>query len=192
MSATVTLPALSAPSERIRHSLSRPIVTVSSAQTHGPSAIPPEESPLGISHAITYAPHAFIHPISAAFSPSAGRESPVPKRQSTTTAYRRRGIRPSTSPRYFALTAAQSSENFSAMQSAATSSPASCRMRAATNPSPPLLPPPQTKSASPPSVRASASLTARASASPARSMSVRDGVPAAIAASSNRRICSLE
>ena len=129
---------------------------------------------------------------SAALSPSMGRASPVPNRQSTTTAYRRRGMRAKNSPRYFSLTAAQSVENFSARQSTATSSPASCRMRAATNPSPPLLPPPHTKSASPTPSLAIASETARASAAPARSISTAEGVPAPIAASSNRRICRLE
>ena len=177
MSAILTRPATSTPSASVNAFFMYPIVSVSSARTQGVRAIPLSDSPLGTSQETTYAPFELIKAISAAASPSGVRESPVPRTQSTTRAYRRRGILPRTSPLYLILARAQSLENFSARQRICVALPRSAKSRAAINPSPPLLPPPQTKSASSASTAFIAASTVSASASPARSMKTRAGVP---------------
>ena len=82
----ITVPQISKPSERTKPAFNSPMVTVLSARTHTPSAVPlSPDMPLGISAEMTYAPLLFMASITSAYSPVTSRERPVPKMQSTIT-----------------------------------------------------------------------------------------------------------
>jgi hypothetical protein len=147
MSETTTRPAWKRPGATTSPTFSAWNVTVRSACTAAPLISPVDAStPEGRSTETTGAGVAFIRSISSA---AAGRGSPlkpVPKSASTTTSY----------------------VSSSSAASSATC-PASRSSRAATRPSPPFEPPPQTHA----NRRAAgyASIASRATAAPARSMS---------------------
>ena len=121
-----------------------------------------------------------------------GRPRPAPKSASITTPspVTRPGDRGSTAPDQSAAWCAASPFSLPASPSSArrTSRPCSARCRAATNPSPPLLPGPQRTSAGPGQPRRK---TASATARPAFSISSTPETPASMARRSARYISSV-
>ena len=139
-------------------------------------------------------PHRLDRP--AATAPRGAPRNPVPRSASTTTSARVSRARrtPSTTsmPSFRAMSwfrrASGGSLRASPASRHSTSQPAVCRCRATTNPSPPLLPAPQTTAARPP---APSRMISSAAARPARSISTAPGMPKpSIAAASTARISS--
>ena len=151
-------------------------------------------SPLGTSTARTGQPEAFIASTAAAAAPSSGRVSPAPNRASTMSCApsscraRERRDRACVSAAPWRRHRPSEPRGRRAGQGGRRS-PASRRWRAATKPSPPLLPGPQRTAMRAPAgaISAASSATAR----PAFSMSVRLGTPAATARRSARAISAV-
>ena len=197
ISATVTGPHRRRPGSSRWPGFGRAKVTVSVAVTTGPRGAPVSPSrPEGTSTASTGTPEALMRPTRAAAAPSSGRERPAPNRASTTSA-KPAGSAPAasaTGPVHSAAAAAASPRSAARSPRSATSTaiPAAARRRAATNPSPPLLPGPhRTRTRPSPALAPAIASTRSATAAPARRIRSRPGVPAAIAAASARRISSV-
>ncbi len=178
-------------------------MTVSTARTARPNGSPVSASrPDGTSTASTGRAHPLIASMSCPGSPRTFPASPVPRSASTTSpappharttgSGRSASVTsmPASSRRRRLTPASPATSCLAAARNTWTRRPSSLRWRAATNPSPPLLPRPHTMTmgrSRPASVRrAAASATAR----PAFSISVRPGTPrSSIALRSNSRIC---
>ncbi len=193
ISATVTGPHRRRPGSSRWPGFLRTNVTVAVAFTTGPRGAPVSPSrPDGTSTASTGTPEPLTRATRAAAAPSSGRERPAPNRASITSE-NPAGSAPAaseTGPVHSAAAAAASPRSAARSPRSATSTaiPASARRRAATNPSPPLLPGPHRTRIGPLPVIARARA---ATAAPARRMRSRPGMPAAIAAASARRISSV-
>ncbi len=173
MSATSTSPARNRPGATASPTFSAWNVTVASASTAGPPTSPVEAStPDGTSSERTGASSELISSMWRAASARGEPRNPVPKRASTTTSALlpvSANLIPSSLTR--ARFAAASPFTFSSAPARTTSTarPASWRIRATTNPSPPFAPVPhQTVKRSASANRRSA---AAAAAAPARSIS---------------------
>ena len=158
-------------------------LVVRSAFTAAPSTSPLEAlTPEAMSAATTGAPQPLIASIAAAAGSRGSPEKPVPKTASTTTPASDSAAESSPASTWRAPAgsrsrfAAASSESSAAGHSSrvSTSNPVWARARAATSPSPPLLPFPQTTAAR---FDSAASAAAAATASPAVSIRSRDGTP---------------
>ena len=195
MSTTSTTPAQALPGWIHSPGLAAANVTVARATTtsSGSATAPVEAStPLGTSQATTGRPAPRTSRIASAAGPRGAPELPVPSRQSTTPAAPSRApgsTRSGAGPvRASAALRASPSSSFRGTDiSTRTSRPISRNALAATYPSPPLFPLPQTTAISP---SGKARATTSASPRPARSISASPGVPAAIAAASAARIAS--
>ena len=194
MSTTRTSPACALPGLIHRPGLEAWKVTVTSARTAAPATSPFEAfTPLGTSTATT----GQAARLSCAIAPATGSRgspsNPVPKSASTATsapsrapAASGRGAGPGRRSRLAAASPRNSSGGAVSMTS--TSRPCSRSRRAATRPSPPLLPFPHTTATVPAGAR---SATARATPAPARSISSSEGTPcSSIAQASIARIWS--
>ena len=170
-------------------------VTVTSAETATDATSPVDAStPLGTSTATTGAPASPIARIASATAPRGSPLRPVPSSASTTTSAPRS---PSpTAPTRETGTPAATADSLASSASPSygreattrheASTPSARSRRAATRPSPPLAPPPQTQT-----TRRAAGYRTRttcATASPAAAISCVPGTPAAIAAASVARI----
>ena len=186
-----------------RPSLRAPIVAVTSARKTTPAARPlSASSPEGMSTAILRPPAAFIAASAAAGTSRTGPRNPVPKMASTTASTtaspasaspsRARQVASSVQPLpsstatlpscSSAASAAAASPwifAFGAASSTRTERPASASWRAATNPSPPFEPPPQTIVTRPARARPARAGRSRRRPRPAVSMSRRVGTPSA-------------
>ena len=202
MSATLTWPASAAPGNRTRPRFCSPKVTVASASTQGPSGRPVSaESPDGTSTESTRAPPRrapAMASMAAAKLPSAGRDSPVPRSASITTSS---PLAPSGCPSAKgatgtpasrarrAITAASPPSSSGATTANTRTRPEGWSSLAATQPSPPLLPPPQTTTKR--LAGRTSGATASATARPARSIRSSEGTPSpSMAARSMARISS--
>ncbi len=183
ISATRTFPACHLPGAIQCPSFAAWKLTLTSARTAAPSTSPLDAStPEAMSAETTGASPAFIASIAASAGARGAPLNPVPKIASTTTPAPARAS-PSWSGaarredpvkrRKFASASPESSSGGHS-SSASTSYPVSRSLRAATSPSPALLPFPHTTTARP--ERAS-SPAARAVAPPAASISSSDGTP---------------
>src|SRR5262245_34094840 len=189
-----------------RPSLHAPIVAVTSARNTTPSARPVSAlRPDGMSTAILRAVDAFIAATAAAGTPSMAPRNPVPKIASTTTAALANQFRQGVSPaqplpsaiatppiRWSAVRFSAASPRAApggAVSTTWTGTPARARCRAATNPSPPLLPAPQTMATSPSRRAPSPASTSRrmmpARPRPAFSIRMRLGTPSAVVAAAS-------
>ena len=197
MSATTTRHAALRPGSTAVPSLRPWKQTVTSARTAAPTTAPVEPStPDGTSSATIVPIGGRIASMAWATAPRGAPRKPVPRRASTTTSARLSRARrtPSTTaiPRRLAMSwfrrASGGSFRTSPASRHSTSQPAACRWRATTNPSPPLLPAPQTTAALPEPPRRRIS---SAAARPARSMSTAPGMPSSpMARASTARISS--
>ena len=194
MSITRTSPAWRLPGDTHRPSLAEWNVAVAAARTAAPSTAPVEAStPLGTSAATTSAPVALIASIAPATGSRGAPEKPVPSSASTTAAAPSRapavkgaGAGPGRRARFSAGSPLSSAG--SPVSSTSTSRPPVRSTRAATRPSPPLLPLPHTTAIRPPGARCA---TTSARPAPARSMRSSDGIPrSSIAQASTARICA--
>ena len=158
MSATTTRHAALRPGSTAVPSLRPWKQTVTSARTAAPTTAPVEPStPDGTSSATIVPIGGRIASMAWATAPRGAPRKPVPRRASTTTSARLSRARrtPSTTaiPRRLAMSwfrrASGGSFRASPASRHSTSQPAACRWRATTNPSPPLLPAPQTTAALP-------------------------------------------
>ena len=181
MSMTSTSPACALPGSIHRPGLAAWNVAVAAARTAAPATSPVEAStPLGTSAATTGAP-AGVDRLDRAAAPAraarrrspcrASRRRPRPRRPARRARTAR--ARPRSRSRFAARVAAQLRGRAAARR---TSRPASRSRRAATSPSPPLLPLPQTTATGPPSARPRRRRAA--SPAPARSIRSSDGMPA--------------
>ena len=194
MSATRTAPHLSLPGSSRWPGFLRKKVTVAVACTTGPAACPVvPSSPLGTSTARTGLPAPLMAATASAAAPSMVRERPAPNMASmmTSAPLSAAAGRVSISPSQRPAMAAASPRRASRLPSSHTRTPWPCSrsIRAATKPSPPLLPGPQrtaTEKRAPPS-----SAAAAATARPAASISAKPGVPALMARRSARPISSV-
>jgi hypothetical protein len=194
MSITWTSPACALPGWIHRPGLAAWNVAVATARTAGPATSPVEAStPLGTSAATTGAEAPFSASMALAAGPRGAPVAPVPSSASTSTpacssraASNGAGGRPGS--RRSCSAASPRSSAGSNVASTSTSRPAPRSRRAATRPSPPLLPFPHTITTRPNGERAA---TTRASPSPARSMRSSEGTPrSSIAQASVARIAS--
>ncbi len=158
MSATSTTPASVAPGRSTTPAFGAPNVTVRSARTAAPATAPVAPStPEGTSTATTEGPPSRDR-IASACSPSGAPRNPVPKIASTATSAlassrdaaapvhgRTRTRVAESRPRFAAAGSWRSASGSS--RSTVTPIPHDARYLAATNPSPPLLPRPQTTTA---------------------------------------------
>ena len=167
-------------------------VTVRVACTTGPLLVPVVPSrPLGTSTATIGLAQALIAATTSAAMPSSGRDRPAPNRASMTTSAPAivAGLNGSTAaPQRVAISAAsplRASRDPSRPRR--TPSPRSRRSLAATKPSPPLLPGPQTTAMAAPA-RPASSAAASATARPAFSISASPGTPCCAASASARAI----
>ncbi len=194
MSITSTVPACCLPGAIHSPGLARWNVAVAIARTASPSTWPVDAlTPLGTSAAITRA----FAALTAAMTSSAGARGapsePVPSSASTITCapFRRassNGSGDGPGSRLSISAASPCSHSAGHTSSTSTCRPAWRSSRAATSPSPPLLPLPQTTATRPPGAWRD---TASASPSPARSIRSSDGIPrVSIAHASVSRICS--
>src|SRR5436190_5701904 len=202
MSATCTSPACCLPGAIQRPGLAAWKVTVAAARTAAPATTPVEAcTPLGTSTLMTGVCAWLIASMAAATSPRGSPSKPVPSSASTTVlqlasggpasarcaSCAASGAAPSRSqgaPSSLTgpapgsccrlVSASPDSSEGGATQSTLTRRPASRSRRAATNPSPPLLPLPHTIVTSPSGANRS---TARATAAPARSIRSSPGTP---------------
>ena len=155
-------------------------LTVTSASTASPATSPVEAStPEAMSQAMTGAPQRLIASIAAAAGSRGAPSKPVPKIASTTapepSSLSAKSPADNSPPNRSKLIAASPrSSSPGQSNSASTSKPISRSNRAATNPSPPLFPLPQTTRIGPSGAR---SATASATARPAASINSRDGTP---------------
>ena len=192
MSTTRRMPACSAPGISTVPSFGAPKETVSSARTASPSTTPVAPfTPEGMSTATTGTPASFRLAIADAHSSSGIPRKPVPKIASTATSARASSRRrpcssnvrtrmPGTSSRRRAFVAAGSrSSSGSSSSTTVVRTPHRPSCRAATRPSPPLLPFPQTTTARRPYEPPASSRAARATARPARSISTSAATPRA-------------
>ncbi len=198
---TRTSPAWSLPGAIHRPGLAAWNVAVASALTAAPSTSPVEPlTPLGTSQATTTGLPASPSPPPAAFmasiAPAAGSRGspakPVPRIASTIApapssacGENRCGRSPGSRFRLWAASPRSSSGSESV--STRTSRPCSRSRRAATRPSPPLFPLPQTTATAPDGER---SATSAARPPPARSMRSRLGMPRSEIAHSSSARCS--
>ena len=201
ISATVTAPQSSRPGSSRWPGFLRKKVTVRSARkTTSPSTAPlSPESPLGTSTATTGRARARTASAARRAAPSSGRVRPAPNRASITSGvpssreptWSASSARPSTAPFQRAACAAASpcKPSREPMRASRTAAPASDKTRAATKPSPPLLPGPQSTRTGRPG---QPSRAAAATAAPAFSMRATPDTPAAMAAASARYISSTE
>ena len=169
-------------------------VAVTVARTASPSTSPVDAStPDGTSQATTRAGCAFSAAIAAATGSRGSPSKPVPSRASTTTpapaslpGANASGGAPGRRSRFTAASPRNSAGGATART--ITGWPSSRSRRAATSPSPPLLPLPTTTQTGPSPAAAAA---ARARPAPARSIRSSEGVPASwIAQASTARISS--
>jgi hypothetical protein len=200
MSASTMLPQCSRPGMSRCPGFLRKNVTVRSARTARPRTSPVAPStPDGISTAITGIPDPFSAATSSPAGPSTARDSPAPNTASTARCCpsSTSGTAGTTSPSQRpAITAASPfSASRSPRSATFTGQPASARSRAATNPSPPLLPGPASTTSGRGLQR---SMIARATARPAVSIRSSDATPcatasrSALAISSGRRSAALK
>ena len=172
-------------------------VTVAVARTAAPAASPVAAStPEATSAATTGAPHPLIAAIAASAGARAAPAKPVPKIASTTAPLPASAVSSSPSPvsrqpapsRSRLAAASPRSSPAGHKRSASTSNPSRRSLRAATSPSPPLFPLPQTTRMGP-SRATSAAISA--TAAPAASISSSEGIPcSSIAQRSAARIPS--
>ncbi len=193
MSMTATRPACSLPGLIHRPGLAAANVAVAVACTAAPPTSPVDAStPLGTSAAMTGASAASMAARTDAAGSRGAPVTPVPSTASTiaATPSRRSGANGSLSTgsaRRFAAASPCSSSGGGTSRTR-TTRPPRCSRRAATRPSPPLLPLPQTIATGP---VGATSHTRPARPSPARSMSCSDGTPrSSIAQRSVARIAS--
>ena len=194
MSATTTSPARVRPGSNRCPYLRRPKVTVNAASNDSPRTSPVSPwTPLGTSTATQTRSRAAHASASASGSPSSGRASPAPNSASTTNGSpsSSAGQSGSTGPSQRAAIAAASPLRRSRRPNnpSRTGQPASASSRAATKPSPPLLPGPQSTATGRGAQRRT---MACATARPAFSISVSPGVPARAAAASAAYISATE
>ena len=192
MSARRTSPHRVRPGSSTCPGFSRKNVTVQVACTTGPALAPVLPSrPLGTSTATTGLPAALMAATTSAAVPSSGRDRPAPNRASMTRSASASvaGLSGSTGSPQRSAMAAASPRRASRLPSRPrrTWYPCSRRSRAATKPSPPLLPGPHTTAIAAPARGASAA-AASATARPAFSISVSPGTPCAMARASARPI----
>ena len=195
MSATTTSPHSVRPGKSRWPGFLREKVTVSAARTAiSPMSAPlSPETPLGTSTAATARPPALTASTAARAAPSSGRDRPAPNKASMTSsappnrpgtaASSRASTAPSQRPAWCA--ASPLSRSRAPSRARRTDQPAAARWRAATKPSPPLLPGPQSTTTGHGRWRAR---TASATAQPAFSMSATPGTPCSAAALSARYI----
>jgi hypothetical protein len=194
ISITSTSPACALPGRIHSPGLARWNVAVATARTAAPATSPVDAStPDGMSAATTGALAAF----SASIAPAAGSrgapEEPVPSSASTSACAPSsrsgaNGAGGSPGSRFSCSAASPCRNSGDHTVSTSTSRPAPRRSRAATSPSPPLLPLPQTMAMRPAGARWAIT---RASPSPARSIRSSDGTRLVlIAHSSVARICA--
>src|SRR5829696_5416188 len=179
MSATTISPASARPGSNTRPGLRAANVTVRVARTTGPHTVPVRPStPDGMSTASTSPPKWPSCSTAHAASPSSVPRNPVPYIASTT----RSAAASARTHRRRSMPAASSKTLVRTPQLWST--------RAATRPSPPLLPLPHTSTTRRPYVPCRARRTVHATARPARSMSTSTGVPEAMARASAAAIAS--
>ena len=198
MSATRTCPARSAPGRSAAPAFMAPNVTVRSAWIAAPSTAPVDPfTPEGMSTA-TMGTSASFRPVMASAHASSGMpRNPVPKMASIATSARAssraRAMSENGSTRTegasskraaFVAAGSRRSESGSSVITA-TRTPQFARYRAATRPSPPLFPLPQTTTARLPYEPPMRSTHARATALPARSIRSSAGMPRAWASRSS-------
>ena len=191
MPATVTVPHAIRPGSKRCPGFLRKNVTVRAACTAAPWICPVvPSSPLGTSTARIGLPDALMVLATSAATPSSGRDSPAPNKASTIRSAPgpSPAVSGSTGPLHrCAITAASPlSAPRSPRSATRTSNPRSASSRAATKPSPPLLPGPHSTAILEPAgtIFAVSSATAR----PAFSISVSDDAPAASASRSANTI----
>ena len=164
---------------------------MASASTTRPMTAPVSAfRPLGTSTERVFAVDALIRSMIAAAGPLTGRSSPVPNNASMTSAASGQSPVASITPpghRSRAIRASPLRSEASPRSATVTSRPSAMRRRAATNPSPPLLPGPARTRTGPSAPRPVAT---SATAFPAASMRVMPGTPAAIARASALAICA--
>ena len=180
-------------------------VTVFAAFTAVPSTRPVSAStPLAMSTDTTGTPQVFIICTAVTASPRRSVFRPMPKRASTITSASRlqaanwgsESVKSSSFPPDCSSRRSisrQSALIFSRLptRTQRTSQPISSRKRAAATPSPPLLPGPQNSTARPSVLPPARSLTARATAQAAASISCTEGIPrSSMAVRSISRICA--
>ncbi len=205
MSTTCTRPAYSEPGSVKSPTFASPNVTVRSARTASGSARPESAStPVGRSTAMTFggwgaASRSCSRRRIAANGPSIGRLRPVPRSASTTSsddasASRRADVMSSLLASVTVTPSSVSAAIFGSAGSRGvrryteTSASQSARWRAATRPSPPLLPGPTSTSTRRPATTPRASHASCATARPASSISASRDVPASTALASSARI----
>ena len=159
MSTTRTVPERSAPGSSTEPTFAAPNATVRSAQTAEPSTAPVRPStPEGMSAATTGARAALSASIASSQTPSGSPRKPVPKSASTATSARAsdrssrdashsRAASPCSASRARFVPAAWEPVAAASTMTMSTRMPSRARCRAATNPSPPLLPFPHTTTA---------------------------------------------
>ena len=194
ISAISTAPQASRPGSNRWPGLRRKKVTVTAADGAAPRMAPLSPStPLGMSTATQSRRRSLMPSTRARATPSSGRASPAPISASTTLAAPSRMVGSSgagVSPqRSAARRASPRSASRGARQPSRTTTPASRRIRAATNPSPPLLPGPHSTATGPP---ASRRRTTAATAAPALSIRSMPALPRAIASASARPISATD
>ena len=180
MSTTTTSPACALPGWTHSPILAAWNVAVAAARTAAPATSPVDAStPEGTSAATTGAPAAVIASIAAAASSRGAPVLPVPRSASTIAlapSSRAASNGAGAAPGSRRNCSAASPRRLSGGQTASTSTsrPADRSSRAATSPSPPLLPFPHTIAIRPPGAWRP---TTAASPSPARSISSSDAIP---------------
>ena len=194
MSATTTSPACSRPGNSRWPYLRRPKVTVTAALKAPPRASPVSPwMPLGISTATQGGSRSALDSASSSATPSSGRARPAPNNASTTSGSPSSSVDESgsTGCSHRSAMAAASPFKRSRVPSnpSRTGQPASASSRAATKPSPPLLPGPQSTATGRGAQRRT---IACATARPAFSISVSPGIPASAAAASAAYISATE
>ncbi len=194
MSTTWTAPAWRLPGLIHNPSLARWKVAVALARTASPTTSPDDAStPLGTSALTTGCACALSAVIASATTPRGSPLKPVPRTASTwpacpSSAPAANGVGASPGRRSRLARASGLDARRSPVASTDTARPSSRSMRAATRPSPPLLPFPQTTAIGPSGMTVSAR---RARPAPARSMRSSDGTPrSSIAQRSTARIAS--
>ena len=180
--ATASSPVCDLPGATMWPTLAAWKLTVTSASTAAPSTSPLAAlTPEAMSQATTGAPLRLIASIAASIGLRGAPSKPVPKIASisapepASASSRRSGSTSRAAGKRSRLAAASPDSSApGASSSASTSKPVSASRRAATSPSPPLLPLPQTTRTGPCGESAAA---ARATAPPAASISSSEGTP---------------